>query len=75
MAELLKFKFTAVREAIWGPRNRKVPAGTVKAIMAFESHEDAMFFLGRIEWSAWKLVPVEAEKTPATPDKSLQGRK
>lgn len=75
MADLIKYKLTAAREALWGPRNQTVPAGTVKAIMAFESHEDAMFFLSRIEWSAWKFVPVEAEKAPPTPDKSLQGRK
>lgn len=57
--ELKKFKLTSIRQALWV--GKEVPAESTVAIIATETEEEARWFFGKINFTAWRLEPVVDE--------------
>ena len=62
--ELKKFKLTSLRSALWA--GKEVPAGTTVAIIATETEEEARWFFGKINFTAWHLETVADEPKQTT---------
>lgn len=66
---LKKFRMVTARNlALW--RGQELPQGVAKLIIAGESEDDVRWFFSKIDWSAWRLEPVEDEpRGPGRPPK------
>lgn len=69
--ELKKFKMVTARDnTLW--RGEELPKGVAKMVFAAETEDDVRWFFGKLDWSAWIIVPLD--ESPVEEDKPRRGR-